>query len=359
MAKAPAPEEPVVTVIVTQDSDMEGPDTALASIRAQTWTALDIIVLDRSGDAAARDRLARIAAGDPRVGILPLPADIDAAAALAAALARAVGRYVTVMAASDRAHPMRIALQLEPLIDGTARASLCDGFRVAPDRGIVPIRDGGFALVGPDARSLLVDRDALGVSSDPDGAGQGPEGAPHASLQDLLSQAGHIPDRVLLGLPLSLGVLPTEARAPAMAEARFDTVFVADFSTGGLAREAILARVAAEAGEGRSVGLFHWPDYAAADAGGLDAAVVRMLSEGAAHLIRPHDPARASHVVLCNPFVIRHPLAGLPDFGHDRLEVLGGPELHAGEYRAPRPRHLPSPAEVAAVFGSQPVWTPL
>ncbi len=360
VAAEPAPEEPVVTVIVTQDSDVGDADAALASIRAQTWVALDVIVIDRSGDAAVRERLAGIAATDPRVGILSLPADIDEAAALATALARAVGRYVTVMAASDRAHPMRIALQLEPLIDGTARASLCDGFRVAPDRGIVPIRDGGFALVGPDAQSLLVDRDALDVAGGADRAGQGEEdNAPHASLRDLLERAGHIPGRVLPGLPLSLGVLPAEARAPEAADGRFDTVFIADFSAGGLALEAILARVAAEAGEGRSVGLFHWPDYAAADAGALDAAVAGMLSEGAVQLIRPHDPARASRVVLCNPFVIRHPLAGLPDFGQDRLEVFGGPELHAGEYRAPRPRHLPAPAEVAVVFGSQPVWTSL
>jgi hypothetical protein len=360
--EGPLLQEPDVTVIVMQAPEGDGPEEALASIRAQTWRALEIIVLDRSGDAAVRDRLAGIAALDPRVKIVPVLRGADERTALRDALSQATGRFVTVQAASGRAHPMRIALQLAPLIDEGAGASLCEAVRVAPDRRLMPDWDAGFSFVSADPQSLLVDRDVL---ADLEGTALEDvlaDSALDMTLREQLAEAGHALRTVLPGLPLSLTVLPHEARLRPGDDgqaAKFDTVFIADFSSDGLAMDAILARMRAEVQSGLAVGLFHWPDYTGPDSAGLDHFVAEMLASGKVALIRPHVRAHATRLVLCNPFVIRHAVAGRPDFRQERLDVFGGPELHAGEYRAPRPRHLPSRADIEAMFGSPPVWRPL
>jgi hypothetical protein len=159
-------------------------------------------------------------------------------------------------------------------------------------------------------------------------------------------------------VPLSFLVSPWDGPC-SETTARYDTVFIADFSAGGLALEAILARVAEEACPGRAVGLFHWPDYAATDTADLAPAVTEMMTGGDVALIRRGDPAQADRLVLGNPFVIRHPVAGLPEFSPARLDVFGGPELHAGEYRSPRPMHLPSRSEIETMFGAPPTWVSL
>jgi hypothetical protein len=70
------------------------------------------------------------------------------------------------------------------------------------------------------------------------------------------------------------------------------------------------------------------------------------------------DSVLTPRLVLANPYVLTHAFAGLPRIRTERLEVLGGPELHAPEYRTPLPRHLPTRAQIEAVFGVPPVWTP-
>jgi hypothetical protein len=333
---------PLVSVVVMDRPGAHGVEPALESLRAQTWTALDVMVVDRSDSAEERARLGALAASDARIRILSLPGDTDDCTARDHALGLARGRYVTVHRGDLLSHPMRIELQLEPLLDGDVAASLCEGVRVTPDRRLIPSWETAFRVVVPQPDSLLVDRDALralGIAGRP--------------LADSLEKAGHTPETVLAGLPLTLAEV-TDAR-PQAEPVAYDTVFIATLAPDAPALPTILTRIRTEARSGRSVGVFHWPD-ATAQSPAPDAGVLKSLIGDEVGLIRPHGAARAVRVVLCHPFAVLQPVAGLPDFRPERLEVLGGPELHAPPPGPmPRPRHLPSDEVYEAMFGAPPV----
>jgi hypothetical protein len=348
--------EATVTVILGADAQGADIEPALATITAQTWSALDIFLVVRAGEADGA-RLAGMAGRDPRIRILSLPRGASDLAVLREALSQSTGRYVALASTAHRAHPERIALQIRPLLDGEGRASLCAGLRVASDLAFVPVWEPGFGLVAPDPQSLLVEREALREALDRHAPGPeaGSAESLHGDMADWLADAGHRPETVLPDLPLTLTLLPEPHAA---AETHHDIVYVADFSTGGLALNAILARIEGELREGRWVGLVHWPRYPGTDGGGLDAAVRDLLRDATVTRADAGDSVLTPRLVLANPYVLTHAFAGLPRIRTERLEVLGGPELHAPEYRTPLPRHLPTRAQIEAVFGVPPVWTP-
>jgi hypothetical protein len=136
---------PLVSVILAARDAARTIATSLSSLLAQSWTKLEIIVVD---DASRDDTGAiarRFSASDPRIRILELSQNIGAYAARNRALAMAKGAFVTVHDADDIAHPERIASQVTPLtrsprlVATTARLlrRLPDGMFY--DRQIVPL----------------------------------------------------------------------------------------------------------------------------------------------------------------------------------------------------------------------------
>lgn len=131
-----APAGPVVSVIVPMFNAAAVLGTTLRALQAQSWSALEILLVD---DGSQDDSLAlahRLAAQDPRIRVLEGGQQHRGGGAVArnAGLAAATGRFVTVLEAGDWAHRQRIEMQLRPLVrEPGLQATLSDGVRADGD----------------------------------------------------------------------------------------------------------------------------------------------------------------------------------------------------------------------------------
>jgi glycosyltransferase involved in cell wall biosynthesis len=103
-------QQPVVSIIVPVFNGEQTIARALRSVLAQTWTSLEVIVIDD----CSRDRSAAIAAAidDGRVQLIRLAANGGGARARNLGVAAASGTYCAFLDADDYWHPEKIARQL-------------------------------------------------------------------------------------------------------------------------------------------------------------------------------------------------------------------------------------------------------
>lgn len=127
---------------------------AVRSIRAQTLTAWELIVVDDASDDRTLERAHAAGAGDARVRILRHAAPRGAYAARNTALAKASGRYTTVLDGDDWAHPDRLARQLAAVESGRSAAVLSSLVRMTEDGIVTAPRV--FPLIRMNVSSLLV-----------------------------------------------------------------------------------------------------------------------------------------------------------------------------------------------------------
>lgn len=130
----------LVSVIMPVFNGAEWLDIALGSLRSQTWSRLEIIVVDDGSTDRTAEVAERHSTDDPRVTLIRT---VNGGAYLArnAGLAHASGDVVTVHDADDWSHPEKIARQVRALQenDGTvASVSMMsrvdDGFRFVHSR---------------------------------------------------------------------------------------------------------------------------------------------------------------------------------------------------------------------------------
>jgi len=107
----------LVSVVVPVYNAARTLDEALRSVRAQTWSALDIIVVDdgSTDDSAAIASLH--ADADRRVRILS-QRNRGVAAARNSGIAAAAGEFVAMLDADDLWHPSKIQRQMEVMAEG-------------------------------------------------------------------------------------------------------------------------------------------------------------------------------------------------------------------------------------------------
>ncbi len=111
-APPPAATLGTVSVIVPAFNAAATLPSALASLQAQSYRDLEILVVDdASGDDTAAVAEA-LAVADPRLRVLRLQSNRGAYAARNAGLAAAKGQFVTVHDADDWSHPQKIATQV-------------------------------------------------------------------------------------------------------------------------------------------------------------------------------------------------------------------------------------------------------
>ena len=157
---------PRVSVLVAAHDCAATIGTALRSLQAQTMTAWEAIVVDDASRDDTADRVAVLAAGDPRIRLLRLSENRGAYAARNAALAEARGTFATLLDADDWAHPLRLERQLAALTRGAGDVG-CMGLqaRLLPDMRVSRWTGTG-ALLHEDTSSLFLPvsvlRDALG-----------------------------------------------------------------------------------------------------------------------------------------------------------------------------------------------------
>jgi hypothetical protein len=162
----PVTEGPLVSVLLAAHDAGGMIGTALRSLSDQTWTRLEIIVIDdASGDDTAA-RVMALAAEDPRIRLIRQGLNGGAYVARNAGLAAARGEFVTLQDADDWSHPARIATQMQALRAAPGQmANLSQQARVGPDLVARRLRsNSGF--IAPNLSSLMFRRapvmDALG-----------------------------------------------------------------------------------------------------------------------------------------------------------------------------------------------------
>lgn len=124
-------------VTVLMSSYRPGPPllTAVRSVLAQTWTHLELLVVD---DASAQEEtealLAEVEALDPRVRVIRKAVNGGTYRARNTALRLARGDYVVVVDSDDWWHPQTLETCLRPLLaEPTLLATRAQGVRVSPD----------------------------------------------------------------------------------------------------------------------------------------------------------------------------------------------------------------------------------
>lgn len=116
-------EGPLVTVIVPTYNGSEHIETALDSLRYQTWKNIEVIVVDDGSSAEHQQKLARVCERYKNVRLILNDQNKGAYPARNDALAVANGEFITVHDDDDWSHPQKIEFQVNRLLDDP----LCPG----------------------------------------------------------------------------------------------------------------------------------------------------------------------------------------------------------------------------------------
>jgi glycosyltransferase involved in cell wall biosynthesis len=125
---------PLISVVMPVRNAEAFLDAAIASIRAQTHQALELIVVDDGSSDRTPEILERHAGEDPRLRCLT-QGTIGIVAALNCGIGQAAGAYVARMDADDIARPDRLARQLDVLSRHPAAALVGSSYQVIDRRG--------------------------------------------------------------------------------------------------------------------------------------------------------------------------------------------------------------------------------
>lgn len=113
---APLTEELTVSIIIPAYNAAASLPLALQSLQAQSWRALEIIVVDDCSEDGTASIVNTAAQHDPRIRLLRLPANSGAYAARNAGAAAALGDFITVHDSDDWSHPQKIEKQVRALL---------------------------------------------------------------------------------------------------------------------------------------------------------------------------------------------------------------------------------------------------
>lgn len=117
-ARLAAAGHPLVSVIMAARNAEGTVIPAIESLLAQTYTNLEVIVVDDASTDATPDLVGGLASRTKRVRLLRNPSPKGAALARNVGLAAASGEFLTFQDADDRSTPERIELQLAKLVGG-------------------------------------------------------------------------------------------------------------------------------------------------------------------------------------------------------------------------------------------------
>ena len=128
---------PLVSVVMGVRNEERLVERAVKSILEQTYSPLEIIVVDDGSEDGTRERLASLS--DPRVRLIRQPRR-GLAAALNNGLSNATGKFIARMDADDVSYPQRIEQQMAALRAQPRIGYLGSGIRMVTPRGR-PIRN--------------------------------------------------------------------------------------------------------------------------------------------------------------------------------------------------------------------------
>ena len=132
----------LVAVIVPAFNAERTIDATLASVRAQTHSELEIIVVDDGSTDGTAATVMRHAADDPRIRLIA-QANAGVAAARNRGIAEATAKLIAPIDADDLWHPEKIALQVEEMRRKPKLALVCTAYLIIDERSRVAFVVGG------------------------------------------------------------------------------------------------------------------------------------------------------------------------------------------------------------------------
>ncbi|MDB2407825.1 glycosyltransferase family 2 protein [Jannaschia sp.] len=161
-ARTPASVDgPRVTVLLAAYEAAAMIPTALRSLQAQSWRNLEILVIDDVSPDDTCAVVARFAAADPRIRLIPMERNGGAYVARNRGLDEATGDFVTLHDADDWSHPLKIETQMRHMIE-TPETMGCtsEQVRLQEDLSCLKVRgNGAFTIF--NTSSLLWRRDPV------------------------------------------------------------------------------------------------------------------------------------------------------------------------------------------------------
>lgn len=149
-------ELPLVSVVVTAYRPGPWLATAIRALLDQTWSRLEVLVVDDASGPDFADEIARIAALDPRARVITRERNGGAYRARNLGLAQAKGEYLAFLDADDWCHPERIERQVLPLLaDPSLVATHALAIRASEDLRLAWL---GYPAVRHNAAGLVMRR---------------------------------------------------------------------------------------------------------------------------------------------------------------------------------------------------------
>jgi hypothetical protein len=151
----PATAGPMVTVIMTSFKPRRGDVLQAArSILEQTWTSLELLIVDDASPIAYSPVLDELDQLDPRLRVIRLQTNGGTYVARNVGLAQARGEFVTGQDSDDWSHPQRLEVQVNDLLENPQRPGN-QVYTVNMTEDLVRIRRGYGPFI-PSAPTLMV-----------------------------------------------------------------------------------------------------------------------------------------------------------------------------------------------------------
>ncbi len=409
------PDTPV-TVIVPAYNAAATIATALASLAAQSWRDIEVLVVD---DCSTDDTAAVAQAfcdRDPRFRLIRQPANRGSYACRNRALQEARGKFITVHDADDWSHPQRVEQQALALLKSPERSYNLSRFaKATPQLAFFGTWRPSDNLVSLNLSSLMFRREAL------DRVGLWNEvriGADREFVKRLdLLLGGDYRQGSVSGCPMAFGrslpnslthhhsthvrtvshgvrrtyhevtdvwhaslkataaaaaptvpanlPFPHLIRSVRMPEARLDIVIVNDFNRDGACFHAAMDMLRAARAAGLDVGIFQHFHYDGNVTRPLRSEVIEYAAQNDVRIISAGESVDVDAVVIADPTVLSHRLDMFPHMNPGRLVVLVDPT--AGSQGSRRPGNGRAAGFDPAVarrrlveyFGRDGEWMPL
>lgn len=210
--------DPLVTVIMPTHNGSEFIETALASLLAQTWKNLEIIVVDDCSAEIHVQRLKRICSSHDNILLLEQRVNGGAYLARNAALLQARGEFITVHDDDDWSHPEKVERQVEWLRAHPGRlANMTMHTRVTDTLSFLRVNN-NTSFTQPNYSSLMFRRASVGLLGEWDAVNRGAD----AEFRDRIHNVFGDTVEVIGRAPMSF----TRTRAGSLTHGELDRGYI-------------------------------------------------------------------------------------------------------------------------------------
>jgi glycosyltransferase involved in cell wall biosynthesis len=152
---------PLVSVLMPVYEADESTDSVIASILAQSWRNLELIIVDDASSDSAKQRLKRWEGADPRLHIVYNENNYGAYYARNTAFEMAGGEFVTVSDKDDWHHPQKLEMHVSDLAEQADKVANISSWSRVEENLTFLVRYAPLQMAHPSQPSLLFRREPV------------------------------------------------------------------------------------------------------------------------------------------------------------------------------------------------------